>query len=31
VLKAETIVKKAVKDKGEEAWSNDLLKPQVRY
>jgi hypothetical protein len=26
VSKAETIIKKAVKDKGKEAWSNNLLK-----
>jgi hypothetical protein len=31
VSKAETIVKKAVKDKGEKARSDNLLKPQVEY
>jgi hypothetical protein len=31
VSKAETIVKKAVKDKGKEAWSDNLLEPQVKY
>jgi hypothetical protein len=31
VSKTETIVKKAVKDKDEKAWSNNLLEPQVKY
>jgi hypothetical protein len=31
VLKAETIVEKAVEDKDKKAWSNDLLELQVKY
>jgi hypothetical protein len=31
VLKAEIIIKRAVKNKGKKAWSNNLLKPQVKY
>jgi hypothetical protein len=31
VSKAETIIEKAVKDKGEKAQNNNLLEPQVEY